>query len=50
MDLVRALPAGSVRAADLCDEVQERHRCRAVVLNVCKLWLGRSPCPAAVVR
>jgi aspartyl-tRNA(Asn)/glutamyl-tRNA(Gln) amidotransferase subunit A len=40
IDLVRALRARSVRAVDLFDEAQERHRRHGDVLNAYKVWLG----------
>src|SRR5690349_5670531 len=40
IDLVRALREGSVRAIDLFDEADERHRRYGEALNAYKLWLG----------
>jgi aspartyl-tRNA(Asn)/glutamyl-tRNA(Gln) amidotransferase subunit A len=40
VDLVRALREGSVRAVDLFEEAQERHRRYGEVLNAYKLWVG----------
>jgi aspartyl-tRNA(Asn)/glutamyl-tRNA(Gln) amidotransferase subunit A len=39
IDLVRALREGSVRAIDLFDEADERHRRYGEALNAYKLWL-----------
>ena len=38
--LVRALREGAVRAVDLFDEAEERHRLYGEALNAYKLWLG----------
>ncbi len=40
VDLLRALRERSVRAVDLFEEVQERHRRYGEQLNAYKLWLG----------
>ena len=40
VDLVRGLREGAVRAVDLLDEAQERHRRYGDALNAYKLWLG----------
>jgi aspartyl-tRNA(Asn)/glutamyl-tRNA(Gln) amidotransferase subunit A len=40
IDLVRALREGGVRAVDLFDEADERHRRYGEALNAYKLWLG----------
>jgi aspartyl-tRNA(Asn)/glutamyl-tRNA(Gln) amidotransferase subunit A len=40
IDLVRALREGGVRAIDLFDEADERHRRCGEALNAYKLWLG----------
>ena len=40
LDVVRALREGSVRAVDLFDEAEERHRRYGDTLNAYKLWLG----------
>jgi aspartyl-tRNA(Asn)/glutamyl-tRNA(Gln) amidotransferase subunit A len=40
LELVTALREGTVRAADLFDEAQERHRQHGDALNAYKLWLG----------
>jgi len=40
INLVRALREGTVRASDLFEEAQERHRAYGDPLNAYKLWLG----------
>jgi len=40
VELVQALPEGGVRAVDLFDEAEERHRRYGDALNAYKLWLG----------
>jgi aspartyl-tRNA(Asn)/glutamyl-tRNA(Gln) amidotransferase subunit A len=40
LELIRGLREGTVRAVDLFDEAEERHRRYGEVLNAYKLWLG----------
>jgi len=40
VELVQALRDGGVRAVDLFDEAEERHRRYGDALNAYKLWLG----------
>jgi len=40
LELLRGLREGTVRAVDLFDEAQERHRRHGEALNAYKLWLG----------